>query len=75
MNGFQEKCEKPSFLDIVGQNGQFWQFLAKMGETGFFFKKALSNGKVSEKSNERISKYFRTYVRTNGRTDKRMNHG
>ena len=57
--------------------GHFGQFLDKMGETGFFFKKALgkffppfwviTNCKVSEKSNERILRYFRT----NGRTDER----
>ena len=34
MKGFRENCEKPPFLDI---------FLARMGETGFFFKKSLWN--------------------------------
>ena len=56
----------------------FGQFLAKMGEAGFFFKKALgtffpplqalTNCKVSEKSNERISRKAVANERTNGRT-------
>ena len=64
MKGFREKFKKPPFLGILAKNGQFWKFLAKMGETGFFFKKAfgkffsllkaLINCKVSEKSNEGI---------------------
>ena len=41
MNGLRKKCEKPTFLGILFQNANFGQFLAKMGETGFFFKKAL----------------------------------
>ena len=54
-----KKCEKPPFLGILGQNGQFWTVLDKMGKTGFFFKKAvgtffwrlqaLTNCKDSEK--------------------------
>ncbi len=54
-----------------------------MGETGFFFKKALgtflsrlqalTNCKVSEKSNERFSRNCVTDGRTNGRTDERTN--
>ena len=53
----------------------FGQFLGKMGETGIFFKKALgtflsrlealTNCKVSEKSNE----WFSTNQVMNGRTD------
>ena len=83
MKGFQEKCEKPPFLGILGQNAPFWTFLAKMGETGFFFTKALgtffshlqalTNCKVSEKSNERFPRKCvtdeRTGERTNVRTD------
>ena len=26
--------QKPQFLGILGQNGQFWKFLAEMGKTG-----------------------------------------
>ena len=53
----------------------FQQFLAKMGKTGIFFKKALgtyfsqlqalTNCKVSEKSNERILRYYRAKERMN----------
>ena len=78
MKGFQEKCEKPPFLGILGQNGQFWKFLAKMGKNGIFFKKAfgtlfsllkaLINCKVSEKSNERFSSNSVTDGRTDART-------
>ena len=56
----------------------FGQFLAKMGKTGSFFKKALgtffphlqalTNCKVSEKSNERFSSNSVTDGRTDGRT-------
>ena len=67
----------------------FGQFLAKMGKTGIFFKKALgtffshlqalTNCKVSEKSNERFSSnsvtYVRTRVRTHGRTHGRESLG
>ena len=59
----------------------FGQFLAKMGETGFFFKKglgtffpplqALTNCKVSEKSNERISRKGVANGQTDGRTNER----
>ena len=54
MKAFREKCEKPPFLGILGQNAPFGQFLAKMGETGFFWNifpplQALTNCKVSEK--------------------------
>ena len=71
MNGLRKKCEKPQFFGILGQ------FLAKMGKTGIFFKKALgtffshlqalTNCKVSEKSNERFLSNRMTYV-TDGRT-------
>ena len=59
----------------------FGQFLVKMGETGFFFKKALgtffpplqalTNCQVSEKSNERFLRKSGTNERTDGRTDER----
>ena len=63
----------------------FGQFLAKMGKTGIFFKKALgsffshlqalTNCKVSEKSNERFLSNRVTYGRTYGRTDERESLG
>ena len=67
MNGLQKKCEKTSIFWAKMAN--FGQFLAKMGETEFFFKKAfgtffsllkaLINCKVSEKSNEGIPRKMR----------------
>ena len=55
----------------------FGQFLAKMGKTEIFFKKvlgtffshlqALTNCKVSEKSNEQFSRNSVTDERTDGR--------
>ena len=78
MNGLPKKCEKPPFLGILGQNGQFWKFLAKMGKTGIFFRKALgtffsrlqalTNCKLSEKSNVRFSSNRVTYRRTERQT-------
>ena len=69
---------KTSILGILGQNGQFRKFLAKMGKTGIFFKKALgtffsclkalTNCKVSEKSNERFSSNRVMHGRVRGRT-------
>ena len=63
----------------------FGQFLAKMGKTGIFFKKAvgkcfsrlqaLTNCKVSEKSNERFSSNRVTDGQTDGRTDRRESLG
>ena len=38
-----KKCEKPPFLGIFGQNGQFWTVLTKMGKTGIFSKKRSEN--------------------------------
>ena len=64
-------------MGILGQNAQFWKFVAKMGKTEIFFKKALgtffsrlqalTNCKVSEKSNERFSSNRVTHERTNER--------
>ena len=78
MKGFQEKCEKPPFLGILGQNAPFWKFLAKMAKTvkiikkalGTFFSrlKALTNCKVSEKSNEGIPRNRVADKRTDERT-------
>ena len=89
MKGFQEKCKKPPFLGILAKNGPFWTVFRKMSETGFFFKKALgtffpplqalTNCKVSEKSNERISRKAvangRMDRRTDGRTNERTDEG
>ena len=56
----------------------FAQFLAKMGETGFFKKalgtfflplQALTNCKVSEKSNEGIPRNLVADGQTDGQTD------
>ena len=75
MNGFQEKCKKTPFWTFWAKMANFGQFLAKMGKTGILFKKALgtffshlqalTNGKVSEKSNERFSRICVTNGRTN----------
>ena len=85
MKGFREKCEKPPFLGILVKNDQFWKFLAKMGEMGIFFKKALgtffshlqalTNCKVSEKSNELFSSNSVTYLHTHARTHGRESLG
>ena len=69
MKGFREKCEKPPFLGILAQNGQFWTVFDQNGRKGTIFKKvlgtffpplqALTNCKVSEKSNKGIPKKMR----------------
>ena len=75
MNGLRKKCEKPPFLGILGQNLQFWTVFGQNGQNGNFFQKsawniffshlqALTNCKVSEKSNERFSSNRVTYERT-----------
>ena len=75
--------QKTSIFGHLGQKGPFWKFLAKMAKTvkiikkalGTFFShlQALTNCKVSEKSNERFPRksvaYERTDVRTYERTD------
>ena len=71
MNGLQKK---PPFWAFWAKMATFGQFLAKIGKTGISFKKALgtffsrlqalTNCKVSEKSNERFSSNRVTYVRT-----------
>ena len=81
MNGLQTKCEKPPFLVILAKKGHFGQFLAKMAKTEKIFKKALgtfishlqalTNFKVSEKSNERFPRKRVTDERTHARTDVR----
>ena len=81
MKVFREKCEKPPFLIILAQNGQFWTVFGQNGQNGNFFKialgtffshlQAVTNCKVSEKSNERFSSNRvtdrRTYARMDGR--------
>ena len=69
MNVLKKKYEKPPFLGILAKKANFGQFLAKMGKTGIFLKKAfgtffsllkaLINCKVSEKSNEGIPRKMR----------------
>ena len=61
----------------IQPNGQFWTIFGQNGQNGKFFKKALgkfllclhalTNCKVSEKSNERFSSNRVTDVRTNER--------
>ena len=85
MKGFQEKCEKPPFLGILGQNAPFWTVFGQNGRNGNFFQKsawkffshlqAQTNCKVSEKSNERFSSNSVTYARTHGRTHGRESLG
>ena len=85
MKGFREKCKKPPFLGILGQNGEFWTVFGQTGQNGNFFKKArgrflsrlqaLTNCKVSEKSNERFPSNRVTYGRTHGRTHGRESLG
>ena len=80
MNGLRKKkIRKPPFLGILGQNCQFWTVFGQNGQNGNFFKKvlgtffsrlqALTNCKVSEKSNERFSSNCATDARTDAQTD------
>ena len=41
--GFPKKCEKPPFLGILGQNGQFWTVFGQNGQNGNFFQKSAWN--------------------------------
>ena len=69
MKGFQEKCEKPPFFGILAKDDQFWTVFGQNGRNRIFFKKglgtffpplqALTNCKVSEKSNERTRAKFK----------------
>ena len=66
---FRDSQPLKRLLHTSSQMANFGQFLAKMGETGFFFKKAFGtffsllkaiiNCKVSEKSNEGIPRKMR----------------
>ena len=63
MNGLRKKSEKPPFW---AKMANFWKILAKMGAWNI---QALTNCKVSEKSNERFSSNRVTYGRMHVRTD------
>ena len=79
MNGLRKNAKNLHFWAFWAKMPHFGQFLAKMGKTGFFFKKALgtffpplqalTNCKVSEKSNEQFSSNRVTNTLTHGRTD------
>ena len=79
MNGLWKNAEKPPFLGILGQNGQFWTVFGQNGQNGNLFQKSAwniflaltspTNCKVSEKSNEQISSNSVTYGETDVRTD------
>ena len=66
MNRLQKNAKNLHFWAFWAKMANFGQFLAKMGKTGIFFKKALgtlfsrlqalTNCKVSEKSNEWFSR-------------------
>ena len=81
MGGSRKKWQKPPFLSFLAKKGHFGQFLAKMAKTvkiikkalGTFFShlQALTNCKVSGKSNERFPRKSVTYGRTNVRTNER----
>ena len=73
--GCEKKIRKSPFLDILGQNGQFWTVFGQNGQNWNFFKKALgtffsylqvlTNCKVSEKvMNGFRATAWRTYGRT-----------
>ena len=54
-------------LTVFGQNGRNGCFFKKVLGTFFPPFWVITNCKVSKKSNEQISRYFRTHGRTNGR--------
>ena len=79
-----KKCENLHFWAFWAKMANFGQFLVKMGKTEIFFQKsawniffsrlqALTNCKVSEKSNERFPRNSVTYERTDVRTYIRTN--
>ena len=79
-----KKCEKPSFLGILGQKGQFWKVFGQNEQNREFKKIAigtfLSRLQVHltvkfQKSNERILRYPVTDGRRNERTDGRESLG
>ena len=69
MNGLRKNAKTTIFgnfeskrpiLEVFGQNGQNGNFFEKALGTYLSRLQAQTNCKVSEKSNERISRYFRT---------------
>ena len=75
MNGLRKKCEKSPFLGILGQNGQFLTVFGQNWQNGNCFQKsawniflALTNCKVSEKSNKRFLRNCVTNEQTYKRT-------
>ena len=81
MRGSRKKCQKPPFWSFLAKKGHFGQFLDKIAKTvkiikkalGTFFShlQALTNCKVSQKSNERFPRKRVTYERMYVRTDRR----
>ena len=57
MKGFREKCQKPPFMGILGQNGQFWKILIR----GFSGKLARTNEKkdVQTEVNSKVPQLHR----------------
>ena len=43
MNGLRKKCEKPPFLGILVQNGQFWTVFGQNMQNRIFSKKRLEH--------------------------------
>ena len=75
MRGSRKKMPKSPFLSFLAKKGHFGQFLAKTVKIikkalGTFFShlQALTNCKVSEKSNERFPRKNVTDARTQERT-------
>ena len=81
MRGSGKKMHKTFIFGHLGQKGPFWKFLAKMAKMvkiikkglGTFFShlQALTNCKVSEKSNERFPRKNVADERKNESTDVR----
>ena len=79
INGLQKNAKNLHFWAFWAKMSNFGRFLAKMGKTVIFFKKALgtffsrlqalTNCKVSEKCNERFSSNRVTDARTHVLTD------
>ena len=46
MNGLRKQCEKPPFLGILGQNGQFWTVLGQKWAKREFFQQARDAGSL-----------------------------
>ena len=72
MNELEKNAKKLQFLGILGQNGNFFK---KALGTFFSHLQALTNCKVSEKSNERFSSNSVTDGRMDARTNERESLG